>query len=90
MRSRISFSIVDSRHANPDTAAPMKSPQIIPTVNAYRPTTPSSSVRENSPVTNSGDMTDIIHANIPPSTDESKEPISTIRKNPTAVLIMYK
>ena len=84
----MSFRRVDSRQANPDTAAPMKSPHIIPTVNAYLDILPESFASENRPDTNSGDIVDINKANSPPSREDSSEPSKMTRKKPIAVLIM--
>ena len=83
----MSLSSVERQQANPDTAAPIKSPHIIPTVNAYLETLPVSFAMENRPDTNSGEIVDISKANSPPKREESSEPSRMTRKKPIAVLI---
>ena len=76
------------KQANPETEAPMKSPQIIPTAKEYL-TTSASALHENKPDTNSGEIKAMNAANIPPRIAETNDPIIMIRKNPIADFIAF-
>ena len=73
------------KQAKPETAAPMKTPQIIPTANAYR-TIPVSAVRLKRPRTKSGETVATTAPNAPPTSEDKSAPTRIMTKNPIAVL----
>ena len=80
--------IAARKQAKPETAAPMKTPQIMPTAKAYL-TIPASALWPNRLETNSGETVATSAPNAHPRKAESSAPTSTTTKKPTAVLMTF-
>ena len=80
--------IAARKQAKPEAAAPIKIPHIIPIANEYL-IMPSAEALLNKPETNSGDIVAIVAANIPPSMDDTMDPITIMTKKPIAVFAAF-